>query len=235
MFRVNKRSRYFVAIALAALGITAAPGRAVETDTALRSADDSVKVVLDTLPADSIITPPSTCDTAVADTTLPDSVNLVPTLYRPGSDTVLMAVYYNRTGATGKKRSPTLTLFKSVVFPGWGQFSNHKYIKAGLVFVVESYFIYKAVYYADKAADWRAKWKAAPEDQKYLYFNQYADYRDTRNSFLWYTALTVFLSMFDAYVDAHLANFPKDIPGADNVSLDFDPGRESRLTLSYHF
>ncbi len=198
-------------------------------------AGDSARTALDSLPFDSIITPPSICDTSVADTMVPESVSLQPIMYHPGPDTVLMAVYQSRSGENKHKHSPTLTLFKSVAFPGWGQFSNGKYIKAGLIFAVESYFIYKAVYYGGKASDWKEKWKSAPESQKYLYFNQYADYRDTRNSFLWYTGLTVFLSMFDAYVDAHLANFPKDIPASDNVSLDFDPGPESRLTLTYHF
>ncbi len=235
MFRVRK-NRFFTT-AVPALAIAAAiwSGTAFARDTEPPPTGDSANIALDSLPFDSIVTPPSACDTTVADTMIPESVSLKPILYQPGPDTVLMAAYRNRSEENKHKRSPTLTLFKSVVFPGWGQFSNGKYVKAGLVFAVESYFIYKAVYYGNKASEWRAEWKAAPENQKYLYFNQYADYRDTRNSFLWYTGLTVFLSMFDAYVDAHLANFPKDIPTSDNISLDFDPGRESHLTLTYHF
>lgn len=232
MFRARKNK--FLAAALAVLfasAIWSAPARAEET----RPPADSARTKLDSLPFDSIVTPPSVCDTATADTMVPESVSLQPIMYHPGSDTVLMTVYQERSEKNAHKHSPTLTLFKSVVFPGWGQFSNGKYVKAGLVFAVESYFIYKAVYYGQKASDWREKWNAAPDDQKYLYFSKYADYRDTRNSFLWYTGLTVFLSMFDAYVDAHLANFPKDIPTSDNVSLNFDPGPESHLTLTYHF
>jgi len=206
------------------------PVQAQETSQA---ADSTIK--LDSLPSDSIVTPPSACDTGAVDTMAPESVSLNPILYQPGPDTVLMAAYRDRSEESGHKQSPTLTLFKSVVFPGWGQYSNGKYVKAGLVFAVESYFIYKAIYYGSKASDWRSKWKAAPDDQKYLYYNQYVDYRDTRNSFYWYTGLTIFLSMFDAYVDAHLRNFPKDIPTSDKVTVDFDPGKESRLALTYHF
>jgi hypothetical protein len=237
MFRAKKKKNSrLAAVALALAVMTAAlPHRGAAQDTAQPAAGDSTEARLDSLPVDSMVTPPSACDTAVADTAVPESVSLEPTLYLPSHDTILMAAYRHRNDENKHRRSPTLTLFKSVVFPGWGQFSNGKYVKAGLVFAVESYFIYKAVYYGGKASDWREKWKSAPQDQKYLYFNKYADYRDTRNSFLWYTGLTVFLSMFDAYVDAHLANFPKDIPTSDKISLDFKPGRESRLVLSYKF
>jgi hypothetical protein len=233
MFRARKNN--IITAPVLALTITAALwcGIAGAQDTG--PSGDSAAVKLDSLPYDSIVPPPSACDTTVADTMVPESVSLHPIMYTPGPDTVLMAAYRDRMKGNQHRRSPTLTLFKSVVFPGWGQFSNGKYVKAGLVFAVESYFIYKAVYYGNKASDWRAKWKAAPSSEKYLYFTKYTDYRDTRNSFLWYTGLTVFLSMFDAYVDAHLANFPKDIPTSDNISLDFDPGPESRLALTYHF
>ncbi len=210
-------------------------GVAVAQEIEPSAAADSANTRLDSLPYDSLVPPPSACDTTVADTMVPESVSLQPIMYHPGPDTVLMAAYRDRAEQQKHKRSPTLTLFKSVVFPGWGQYSNGKYLKAGLIFAVESYFIYKAVYYGNKASDWKQKWKTAPDNLKYTYFTQYADYRDTRNSFLWYTGLTVFLSMFDAYVDAHLANFPKDIPTTDKLSLDFDPGQESRLTLTYHF
>ncbi len=40
-------------------------------------------------------------------------------------------------------------------------------------------------------------------------FNLYQESRDKRNVFLWLGALTVFVSMFDAYVDAHFADFDK--------------------------
>lgn len=237
MFRAEKNKNSLLATVAMALAIAAAappvPGAA--QDTARTAVADSAEARSDSLRVDSMAVPPSARDTAAADSTSPGHVNLKPTLYLPSSDTILMAAYRHRTDENKHKRSPTLTLFKSVVFPGWGQFSNGKYVKAGLVFAVESYFIYKAIYYGNKASDWREKWKSAPLDQKYLYFTRYADYRDTRNSFLWYTGLTVFLSMFDAYVDAHLANFPKDIPTSDRISLDFDPGRESRLILSYRF
>jgi len=174
---------------------------------------------------------------AETDTAAVDSVMLEPILYRPGPDTVLISAYRERGEISAGGISPSLTMLKSVAFPGWGQISNGKYLKAGLIMVVESYFIYKAVDYSRLASDWRDKWKAEPDTGglKGVYFNQYADYRDTRNSFIWYTAITVFFSMIDAYVDAHLKDFPEDIPVSDNLSLSVEPGRETRVAVSYSF
>lgn len=172
---------------------------------------------------------------AAGDTAGSDSVIFDPLLYQPGEDTLLLGVYRSRTADGGAKKSPTLTMFKSVVFPGWGQFSNGKYIKGVIILAAESYFIYKAVDNGRKARDWRRKWKEAPEELMVAYFDKYAEYRDSRNSYIWYTALTIFLSMFDAYVDSHLQNFPDDIPAARGLSFDLVPGEESRLTLRYDF
>jgi len=180
--------------------------------------------------------PPAPEDTSTSDTaSRADSIILEPTFYRPGLDTGLVAAYRNRTSKKREGPSPTLTMFKSVLVPGWGQVANGKYVKAGVVFVVESYFIYKWIYYAGKASDWRNKWQSASPGLKGTYFVKYADYRDTRNSFVWYTGLTVFISMFDAYVDAHLQDFPKDIPTQAGLSLDIGSNERPGLTLKYRF
>jgi len=171
----------------------------------------------------------------MADTAKPDTVIIDPDLYRSDESAELIDIYYRRDTTQTEKPSPTLTLFKSVLFPGWGQYSNRKYIKAGIVFVVESYFIYKAVDYGRKASDWRSKWKKAPDDLKSEYFSKYTQYRDSRNTNLWYTALTIFLSMFDAYVDAHLREFPEDIADREKVSLDIAGGEQMRVAVNYRF
>jgi len=170
---------------------------------------------------------------AVEETAMSDSVILEPSPYQPGSDTILIEAYGGRSGDTGKVVSPTMTMFKSVLLPGWGQAANRKYVKAGAVLIVESYFIYKWIAYARKTSDWREKWRSAPIELKGPYFAKYTDYRDTRNSFIWYTGLTVFLSMFDAYVDAHLLHFPKDILLKENVSVGFNPAGGAEMSVTY--
>lgn len=215
------------------------------------AADDSVKPpatdsLAQILPPDTAKTLPDTTgrafvpDTATVpkDSTIPDSVVLEPTLYQYGGDTLLVEAFAPVTKDTTQKISPTRIMFKSVVFPGWGQWSNRKHIKAGVVFAIESYFIYKYIHFARKASDWRKRWQSIPDSAATAQvdaFKQYADYRDSRNSNLWATAVTIFLSMFDAYVDAHLRNFPPPVAGQTTVSWKTAPGYGAALALTYHF
>jgi hypothetical protein len=190
-------------------------------------------------PIDSLIMPPDSlaADSMAADSTAgvytpDDSVVLDPILYLPGDDTLLVQ-YYGTPDTSMSKRSPTLTMFKSVAVPGWGQISNGKYLKAGIIILAESYFIYKAIDFGRQASDWRKKWENAPDELKFTYFNTYAGYRDKRNTNLWYTAVIVFLSMFDAYVDAHLQNFPAT--DRTDIVLDMSDDGRARVELSYRF
>jgi len=201
------------------------------------------------LKSDSTQTKPASNDTLAADTStvrqrIPDSTSLLPNLYTPGTDTLFLRAYRSDTATTANLHSPTITLFKSVAFPGWGQYTNRKYLKAALVFAVESYFIYGVIDYAGKTSDWRRKWLNAPlepSNVKSEYFRQYTDYRDSRNGKEWGVAVVIFISMFDAYVDAHLASFPHrgninpavEIPHP--VSLVPEIGDGFALRLKYSF
>lgn len=111
-------------------------------------------------------------------------------------------------------QQPTIALFKSMVIPGWGQIGNGKYIKAGLIIGLEAYFISRIIKYAGDASDARDAFDEinasdAEEYVKTTYLNKYKDARADRNKFSWYLGTTIFISMFDAFVDAHLSNFPK--------------------------
>jgi len=129
---------------------------------------------------------------------------------------------------------PTGALLRSVIFPGWGQLYNKKYLKAAIYGGLEIYFGYTA----------RQRWKEMDQHQynfqhaddpllKAQEFNLYEESRDSRNIYLWVTGLTLFISMFDAYVDAHLANF--DQP--DKVfNVQIVPGIEGlAVSLCYNF
>ena len=167
-----------------------------------------------------------------------DTLVLTPNKYAPDADTLAMIPYLTGNYTPPPKRSPTNTMLKSVAFPGWGQYSNKKYVKAGVIFAVESYFIYKAVDYGIKAGDSRKLWKSLPDTEaaaKAEAFRLYASDRDNRNSNIWYTIITAFLSMIDAYVDAHLQDFPKPVEPPSDVSLQLSPGNETRLSLFYQF
>ena len=112
------------------------------------------------------------------------------------------------SGLKIKKPWPTGALLRSAILPGWGQLYNRKYFKAVLYGGTEIYLIYKV----------QLRWRQMSEHEhnflnttdpvyKADQFALYEKRRDSRNVHLWLTSLVVFLSMFDAYVDAHLADF----------------------------
>ena len=140
--------------------------------------------------------------------------------------------YVNQPPDTiNRTQNPTDALFKSLFFPGAGQFDNKSYIKGTIVFSVEVALIGAVVHYTEKASRARRAFESAKEgragvsserfttipygsvsvsDAEFArLFNDYQDTRDEKNLFRWYLGAFIFLSMFDAFVDAHLAQFPK--------------------------
>ncbi len=124
-----------------------------------------------------------------------------------------------------KKHSPTGALLRSLVVPGWGQLYNDKYIKAGIIAGLETFLIYQTAYYWERTSTYEDLYTSDTNDvSRYDKFLQYDRYRDLRNQHIWFLGITVFYSIFDAYVDAHLKNFDVDI------TPDFDDDRQD-LTL----
>lgn len=122
-------------------------------------------------------------------------------------------------------------LMRSVAVPGWGQFYNHKYVKSAVVCGIETLFIVKAVHWWNRTED-QYKSISLTDDtkEKSARYNTYRSYRTRRDDYLWGVGLTVFLSMFDAYVDAHLAGFEVDL------TPEFKPAEESaslKVTLRF--
>ena len=130
-------------------------------------------------------------------------------------------------------RSPTGAMLRSMAFPGWGQLYNRKYIKSLVVFGGETYLIVQAIRYWDKTDEWFDTYTSSEDDAlRFQYYNnEYLFYKDRRNLYLYLSGVAIFLSMVDAYVDAHLANFDVDI------TPPFDPESDGRvsLTLKWRF
>ncbi len=207
-----------------------------------RSSDPSVdslkQMVSDTADSDTGRVDMSSADTTVliADSTVIDSLDLEPRLYVFDDDTLLFNAYRTEQDVGIRGPNPTHQLFKSMLVPGWGQYSNGRFIKGSLILALESYIIYRALDNSRKADDWRARWQAAEDDAlRSQYFNEYVTYRDNRNGNLWMLAGTIFISMFDAYVDAHLATFPEKKVSAGKISLEVEPGERPEVKLSYRF
>ncbi len=128
-----------------------------------------------------------------------------------------------------KSKSPMGALLRSVAFPGWGQFYNKKYIKAGLAFGVETTFLTLMIIEWERMDDHKKLFDSMSQDHpdKSWEYEQYKFYQDRKNLYLWSTIATIFVSMFDAYVDAHLYDFDKEMerigfeiyPDSDKLSF----------------
>ena len=138
-----------------------------------------------------------------------------------------------------KHKSPMGALFRSVAFPGWGQFYNGKYFKSLVVFGTETTFITLAVIEWGRRNEHKRNFEHLPPDHpdKAWEFEQFRFYEDRRNLFLWITAGIVFISMFDAYVDAHLYNFDKEKVPDFSISLipEYKEGKRINVLFSVKF
>jgi hypothetical protein len=92
-------------------------------------------------------------------------------------------------------QSPTGIMFRSLVVPGWGQATNHAWVKAALVAGGETVLIASIVQDTHKLETLDS---TDPE---------YGVIYDHRQRNAWWLGGLVFLSMVDAYVDAHLKGF----------------------------
>lgn len=123
---------------------------------------------------------------------------------------------YDNSGITPQTHStkmpekpwPTGALLRSAIVPGWGQVYNGQYIKAVIYGGTEMALAYTTIHYWKQMDTHQKNFMNSTnrtyQAQEYFY---YQNSRDNRNLFLWLTGLTFFISIFDAYVDAHFADF----------------------------
>lgn len=151
-----------------------------------------------------------------------------------GEEVVSTGVVPTDTIMEGK--SPMGALLRSVVFPGWGQFYNRKYLKGLVVFGAETTFITLAAIEWNRMNTHKKNFQNPdyPDLDRYWEFEQFEFYEDRRNLFLWITAGIVFLSMFDAYVDAHLYNFDREKVRDLSISLipEVNGGNNIKIVFS---
>ena len=175
--------------------------------------------------------PVAAADTAAAlkvDTTLYQPSLLVPPAARVTNPADL---------ETHLSQNPTGALFKSMLVPGLGQIGNRKYWKAGLAIGLEGWLFGMAIKRGGEASDAK-KLYLAEEDDAYrptLYTN-YDELRKSRNKYYWFGGLVIFISMFDAYVDAHLSGSPTDSRNDKfEAGLAPDPDGGLRAQIAFKF
>lgn len=137
--------------------------------------------------------------------------------------------------------SPTGALLRSVVIPGWGQWSNGKKQKAFIYAGVESYFFAKALTWRGRAADRLRAWEASCDSEggcNSALFSTFDSARDRRNYFYWLLGTTIFVSMFDAYADRYLITLEQTRNRGDDFwggQASIAPSEEWRVLATIRF
>ncbi|MBN2226847.1 MAG: hypothetical protein JW763_05740 [candidate division Zixibacteria bacterium] len=154
--------------------------------------------------------------------------------YAGVEDPSLDGVYADQPQDTVKIQNPTVALFKSMFVPGLGQIGNREYVKAAIIIALETTLIGTYIHYYNKTNDRENAFQTAEGSAQTRLFEEYENARDQRNRFGWYTGTLIFLSMFDAYVDAHLAKFPKQKEGLA-VTVIPTPNEYVHVGVGYSF
>ncbi len=133
------------------------------------------------------------------------------------------------------RQSPTGALFKSLVIPGWGQMSNGKPVKALIYAGLQGWCIGAAIHYGGTASNFKDSYEASTEVSiRREYYAMYKDRRQERNKYLFFLGLTTLVSVFDAFVDAHLTGSPAHPEKAVGFELQPAPGgMQASLALRF--
>jgi hypothetical protein len=102
-------------------------------------------------------------------------------------------------------------MFRSLVFPGWGQLENGQPYKAGLVFVAETGLLaagYVELMRSERSREAEQRAAAGGDPAAAAeHYERYLDRRDRAISRFWWSGFAILLSMLDAYTEAHLRDF----------------------------
>ena len=174
---------------------------------------------------------PDSIEVPQADTNKTDTTLFIP----PAEPTIAAQVTNPVDLEKHLRQKPTVALFKSMFVPGLGQVGNHRYIKAAVVAGLEGWFVAKAIYWGQKASDAKEAYNNATivSERNALYY-AFDEKRKKRNKFTWFAGITVFVSMFDAYVDAHLSGSPV-AKRNEKFSFDVMPGEDGGVSASLAF
>jgi hypothetical protein len=134
-----------------------------------------------------------------------------------------------KTVVPEKKQNPYKAMLLSAVLPGGGQVYNHAYVKAVVVIGVQAYFVNSAIGNYNKMEHYRSIMNDGSTLENALNRQQRDNYRNDLKSDYWWIGTTLFLSVADAFVDAHLYNFKAE---KEKVHLKFN---NQQLQLEYKF
>ena len=130
-------------------------------------------------------------------------------------------------------KSPMGAVWRSLVFPGWGQLYVERYWKAPIVTASCGFLGYLIVDNHNKYAEKRDLiniLKAAdPNDPQIFMEKRYREYyRDNRDMSAFYLLAVYIIAAVDCYSDAHLFDFNVD----DKLSLSIIPNQAGTINLN---
>ncbi len=198
----------------------------------------------DTLPTDST----QAVDSTIAMPTDSLAIDSLPTGMAITVDTILFTPGQTLTGyravtdSTDREQKlcqrPMVAMFKSMVLPGWGQLGNKRYVKALVYLGLEAWMVGGALHYDKQVSEFRRLFDATSLDNTSLrndYYTLYKDRKDERSKYTWFAVIVGFVSMFDAYVDAHLSGFPRQDGNDLTISITPTVDRGVKATMSIGF
>jgi len=117
----------------------------------------------------------------------------------------------------------------SALVPGGGQFYNGKPVKGAVIIGIQGFLIGSAIYHDGKQQHYQKLLEGATAATMNYYTQKRNDYRDEVRNDYWWIGTTLFLSIADAFVDAHLYNFRAE---KNRIRLKFD---DKLLQAEYTF
>lgn len=132
---------------------------------------------------------------------------------------VILSVLFCTGYCYDSGKNPVKAMFLSFTIPGSGQFYNEKYVKAGVIFTLQTTFLGLSIHSHNRMNKYYDKALQASGEDFYYYERRYFEYYDRRQNMLWWFASAVVLSGIDAFVDASLFNFEQE---KRNMEVLFD-------------
>ncbi|MBK7142062.1 MAG: hypothetical protein IPH75_08285 [bacterium] len=191
-------------------------------------------------PAYSQVAPSPVIDSTLSDTTVVDS-SKAPLIQ---NDTILFVppVFHGELPVTDStnleerlRQRPTTALLKSLAIPGWGQIGNGRVTKAVIFAGLQGWCIGAAIHYGKSASNFKDSYEAATVvSTRNQYYSMFKDRRQERNKYLFFLGLTTLVSVFDAYVDAHLTGSPAN--RTETIGLELAPTADGmQAAISFRF
>ncbi len=125
------------------------------------------------------------------------------------------------------QKSAALAIALSALLPGAGQLYTERYLKIPIIWGFGGYFARQWFRADDRYRQYKSEYAASVEsgptrgrgDERLQYVRDF--YRDERDKFAFYIALTYLLNIVDAYVGASLYNFEvsDDLNGGVSLKL----------------